>query len=393
KTIKRENKREMNTKPCMTLIYGALLLSTLILSCPLTAASEQDAGKKQAAENKQHQKKQVDPKEVEEKKVKWIKDTIRFGIQSERRDAINMIPGIKNETARGELYDLLVEALKTETNNEVTVKILTIMGGMKIKRGENAVIARLNDESEDIATAAVYTIKNMDAVSAKEKLIIKLKEQKMDVNSNLTTAIISTLAAFKAVEIMPFVRDKLKDNPAASSIREQMALYLGNIDTPESKSLLLELYKDEEEEVMIRCFAVNGLAKLDVAESGKEIDKVLTIIEAYPFKKRQRFQNLVMYSVSALVKLGNDEAVPRLIEYLKSDSAQVRLRAAELIKETGDKRTIDILKYKMKYDSDAKVKKAAENALRSMGVDVGETTPDDTKKTEVNQNEDRAEKE
>ena len=379
----------MNKKTRIRLILRALLLSTLVLSNPLAASSEQEAGKTQAGG-----KKQADPKEAEEKKVKWIKDTIRFGIQSERRDAINMVPGIKDETSRNELYDILAEALKTEINNEAAVKILTIMGDMKIKRGEDAVIVRLNDESEDIATAAVYAIKNMEAVSAKEKLIAKLKEQKMDVNSNFTTAIISTLGDFKAAEIMPFIRDKMKDNPAASSIREQMALYLGNIDTPESRNLLLELYKDEEEEVMIRCFAVNGLAKLGVSESSNEINKTLSIIEAYPSKKRQRFQSLIMYSVSALVKLGNDEAVPRLIEYLKSDSASVRLRAVELIKETGDKRTIDILKYKMKYDSDTKVKKAAEDALKNMGVDIDETVKkeDNTKKAEVSQVDDSAEK-
>ena len=380
----------MNIKIYIWLIPKTLILSALILTYPLTPAHGQNDDKKQS------QKKQVDPKEAEERKVKWIKDTIQFGIQSERRDAINMIPGIKNEAARGELYDVLVEAIKTETNNEAAVKILTIIGDMKIKGGENAVIARLNDESEDIATAAVYAIKNMEAVSAKEKLIIKLREQKMDVNSNFTTAIISTLGDFKAIEIMPFIHDKLKDNSTALSIREQMTLFLGNIDTPESKNLLLELYKDEEEAIMIRCFAVNGLGKLGVTESGNEINKVLNTIEAYPIRKRQGFQNLVMYSVNTLVRLGSDEAVPRLIEYLKNDNAQVRLRAAELIKETGDKRTIDILKYKMKYDSDIKVKKAAENALRSMGVDIDETVKekkDDAKKTEDSQDNGITEKE
>ena len=357
----------MNQKVYIKWIFQTLLLSIFVLAYPPAAAPEQSADKKQT------QVKQPDPKETEERKINWIRDTIRFGIQSERRDAVNMIHGIKNETARSELYDILIEAVKTETNNETSVKILTIIGDMKIKRGEETVISRINDESEDVATAAVYALKNMEATSAKEKLINKLMEQKMDVNSNLTTAIISALSSFKAVEIMPFVQDKLKKNPAALSIREQMTLFLGNIDTTESKTLLLELFKDEEEEPMIRCFAVNGLSKLGVKENSNEIHNALNIIEAYPLKKRQRFQTLIMYSISALVKLGSDEAVPRLIEYLKSDNAQVRLRAAELIKETGDKRTIDILKYKMKYDSDIKVKKAAADALKSMGVDIDET--------------------
>ena len=312
----------------------------------------------------------VDPKEVEEKKVKWIKETIKFGIQSERRDAVNMIPAIKDEANRNALCDIIIETLKDEHNGEVAIKILNVLSELKIKRAETQIIEKLSDDSEDILMAAIYAIKSIEAVAAKDKLISKFKDQKLDVDSRLVEPLLSTLGSFKAVELVPYIQENIKGNTATSAAREHMVLFLSNIDSPESKTVLKELYIDEEEEVMIRSFAVNGLAKLNATENTVDINNVLNSIEAYPFKKKQRYHNLVIYSIAALVKLGDEQAVPRLIDFLKSDNTAVRLKAIELIKETGDKRTIDILKYKMKYDSDARVKKAAENALKSMGEEI-----------------------
>ncbi len=44
-----------------------------------------------------------------------------------------------------------------------------------------------------------------------------------------------------------------------------------------------------------------------------------------------------------------------------------------MMKELKDKRTIDILKYKMKYDPSPKVQKAAKEALKEMGEQVDES--------------------
>ena len=314
--------------------------------------------------------KQDKQKEDEGKKAARIKETIKFGTQTERREAVNMINRIKDDSYRQELYDLLVETLKTETNSDACVKILTVMGDMKIKRGETEVAEKLNHESDDVVIAAVLALKSLEAVSQKDKLIEKLKAQKMDEDSRLTQSLLSALGEFKSAELLPFATEQLEGTTATSSVREQFTLFAGNIDTAESKALLLKLYKDEDEEMMIRCFAVNGLAKLKAVESTADINGVLKWIDAQPFKKKQQYYNLEIYSVAALVKLGDDNAVPRLIDSLKSDNASVRLRAVELIKETGDKRTIDILKYKTKYDPDAKVRKAAKDALESMGVET-----------------------
>jgi hypothetical protein len=48
----------------------------------------------------------------------------------------------------------------------------------------------------------------------------------------------------------------------------------------------------------------------------------------------------------------------------------VRLQAVKLIKDLKDKRTIDILKYKVKHDPSPKVQKAAREALEAMDIKI-----------------------
>ncbi len=305
------------------------------------------------------------------RKASWIKDTINFGIQKERREAAGMIPSIKTPAVRQELHDMLTETLKTETNTDMKVKILTVLGDMKLPGGEEEIISMTGDESEDVAASAVYALKEKGTVSAAPVMLEKLKSRKLDEDSRLTSGLISALASFRYAEGLPYIKEHISDTSAVQSVREQLTIYAGSLSSPEAEEILLKLYKDEDEEIMIRCFAVNGLSKNGTGSFGKDINEVLAVIDAYPFKKRQRYYSLVLYSVTALVKAGDSSAVPRLLDSLKSDNASVRLRAAELIGETGDKRTIDILKYKMNHDSDSKVRKAAENALKKLEASPG----------------------
>lgn len=364
----------MNTIRLAAFCLLTALAPTLVYAQKATNVKLEEQTKQTTGDGAGNKKESVEAEE--QKRVQWIKDTIKFGIQKERREAINMILRIKTQACKEELYDLLLEILKEETNKDACVRILTVINEMKIKRGEAEVAARLDDESEDVVTAAVFALKSMEAVSFKDKLAAKLKEQKLSEDSKLTQALLSALGEFKAEELMPFVQEQLEGSDAASSVREQMTLFAGNIDTPQSKALLIKLYNNEEEELMIRCFAVRGLAKLGAKEHCADVNAALKTIDGYPFKKKQQYYNLVIYSVSALVKLGDETAVPRLMDSLKSDNASVRLRAVELIKETGDKRTIDILQYKMKHDSEAKVRKAAKEALESMGIDTEDSVSD-----------------
>lgn len=342
-----------------------------------TAKKAKPQEKKAPPTKEEIEKKEKEAQIEHDKKMqKWIRDTLAFGVHKDRKEAIVQILTIKDKGLKEELVNDLVELLKTEYDSDVKVKALTTMGEIKVQKGLPEITALLDDVSIDVRIAAVYTLKNLKADSTKGILSEKLKKEKMHTDSQLIEALIITLGEFNATELIPFARETIEKNDSAGTIRERFVLFLGNIKSAESKDFLLNLYKNEEEDVTLRAYAVNSLAKLGIKEVTPDIKTVLSTIDTYPMDKKKRYHSLAIYSVAALVKLGDNDATPRLINSLKSDSAGVRLKAIELLKELKDKRTIDILQYKMKHDPNNRVRKAAAEALKEMGVAVEESKTD-----------------
>lgn len=308
--------------------------------------------------------------EPEKKKAEWIEQTLDYGIQDERIVAINRIPLIKDSTLRSKLVRKLIGILEKEDDAGVLLKGITILSEMKETGAVPLMVRKLDHLSEDVRTGAVYGLKNLKALSAKERLIGLLRTQDMSKISNLTDALIDALGEFNAKEAVPFAMEKIRDKKTDLTNRQNLTLFLGKVVSADSKELLLGIYRDDEEDVTLRSYAVNSLSKMGIREIGAEINRVIELIDSYEAKKRARYNNLYLYSVAALARLGDPEAVPKLINALRSNNAQTRLKAIGLIKDFKEKRTIDILQYKMKYDQNARVRAEARKALEEMGVDV-----------------------
>lgn len=317
-------------------------------------------------------KKEKEPQQTDAQKADMIEQTIDFGIQEERAKAVGRILTIKDPAVKARLVRKLLEVMKDEQDPELLIKSLTVLGELKESSAVPLMTDKVDHTSEDVRIAAVYGIKKTGGVSAKPKLIEKLKDTSLEENSNYTIALLQTLAEFNAVELIPFVKDSLADSKTHQGIKEELVLFLGRVPSPDSREILLKLYRDEEEDLALRSYAVNSLSKLGAKESAGDIKEIIAAIESYDAKKRKKYYTLHLYSIAALARLGDPEAVPKLINALRSNSAAVRLKAISLIKDFKDKRTIDILKYKMNHDQNARVRREAKNALKEMGVDVEE---------------------
>ncbi len=331
--------------------------------------AKDDSGKNAKADKKEAEN---DPKQSEEKKAEWIEQTLDYGIQEERLSAVNKMQQIKDPAIRGRLVKKLIDIIKDEEDPELLIKSITVLGEMKETSSIPIMMEKIDHRSEDVGTAAVYALKNMNGTAAKEKLVQKLKSRDLENNSNFTAALLQTLGEFKAVELVPYVRESLESPKTNKGTREDMVIFLGKAQSLESKGILLKIYKDDEEDVALRSYAVNSLSKLGSREVTADVKEIMKNIDTYDVKKRKKYYNLYLYSIAALAKLGDPEAIPKLINALRSNSSQVRLKAISLIKEFKEKRTIDILKYKMNHDQNPKVQSAARKALKEMGVDVGE---------------------
>ncbi len=343
--------------------------------------SDKKDEKKKKKEIKEEEKKEK-LYENEKKKVKWIMDTLDFGIQKNRLDAVNRMQLIKSEKLHGELYDKLVELIDTELDANVKKKAIYTAGELKVKRTIKVIIKQLNDDSEDVVIAAIYALKELEAKKESEdKLVAKLKKQELNENSNVTESLLNALGKFKSLKPLDFIIKQIEgDEEISRNTRQQFVLYLGKVESKKGEDVLIKIYTDEDEEKILRSYAVNSLSKIKSDKAKSEIRKTLKEIERFAFKKRKKYYNLYIYSVTALAKMGDKAALPRLYNSAKSNNSSVRLKAVKLLGEINTKKTIDILKYKMQYDPSKSVKREAEKILKDFGVDVDEIKNKDKKK-------------
>lgn len=338
---------------------------------------------KSISEKSQEQKKTtVEPKkdisqdkkiEAEKRKTEWIKKTIQYGIQDDRIEAIKSSLTVKDPSNKNEIIQLLDELMPQELNPEVKKTAITVVSELKTSSSSSWIIAALNDNSEEVRIAAVYAIDRLKVTDAVPQLVSILKGQKFTENSNFTEALIRTLGKLKATELKDFAIEHIKDTKTTDNLRQLLILFLGDLEDITSKDFLLGIVKDKDEDTTLRSYAAVALAKIGAQDSAGDILEIIKEIDGYPINKRKDYYSFSMYCTAALVKMGNSNAIPRLMEALRSNNPVVRLRAVELIKDLRDKRTVDILKYKMQYDPSPKVQKAAKEALKEMGENVDES--------------------
>ncbi|HOK00933.1 MAG TPA: HEAT repeat domain-containing protein [Spirochaetota bacterium] len=347
-----------------------------------TETQKDDKKQIERADKTETQSEKDKPKDEsqETKKFKNIMQTLDYGIQKDRKAAIGMINDIKNESYKREILLKITSIATSDSDIEMRKSAITAIGDNKFSDGASAIIAGLEDEASDVKIAACYAVGKLKLQEAKDKLVEVLKKQDLSQSSNFTDAIIIALTELEAKDILEFAATEAKNQKNSKMIRERLLLYIGKCGSAEQFNMLTEIYKDDEEEMSIRSYAVKSMGRLKIKEAIPVIKEVVKEIDSYSFNKRKRYYDLYMQSVTALVELGDESSVSLLMNSLRSDNSDVRYKAILLIKDFNDERTIDILKYKMKNDPSAKVRNAARKALEDKGL-VEKGSP---KESEVN---------
>ena len=378
----------------MLIIFAAgITPDQAISSEKITPPAKSQKKADEAVKDNKVKKAAPDPKKAEKEKKQKARDlandkialekittTLDYGIQKDRKEAINLVHLIKDETIRKKAMTKVISLIDKDSDIEIRKTAATVAGDLKAKEAVPALINALDDDSEDVQIAASYALKKLKAVESKGKMIELVKKQDLSENSNLTDSLIITLGEFKATELIKFAEDAIKDNKSSTMVRERFILFIGQTGSSAQKDFLINLYSDEEEDITIRSYAVKSIGSLKIKEAKDGVRKVVDEINTYSFKKRSKYYSLYMNSIATLVKLGDPDSVSLLMNSIRSNSSSVRLKAVNLIKEFDDQRTIDILKYKMKNDSSKAVRNAAKKALKDKGIDVEDKGSDSKKK-------------
>lgn len=327
--------------------------------------AESDPSKKEIAPKKGSNKPEVWD---DAKKGQKIESTLEYGMQKDRKIAIIMINDIKDEQIKNKLIQKLVYIIENDSDIEVRKAAVTAIGDHKSESSTPVLIKALDDEAEDIKIAACYALGRIKAETANTKLVELFKKQDLKLDSNLTDAIITTLYEIKSPDILDLAVTSAKDNETSKMIREKLIIYIGYTGSAAQKDFLVELFKNDEEDAGIRSFAIKSTAKLKLKEATPDLKELIKEIDSYSFAKKKKYYDIYMQSVAALVDMGDTDSIALLMNSLRSDNTTVRLKALNLIKEFNDERTIDILKYKMKNDPSAKIRKVAKKALEDKGL-------------------------
>ena len=317
-------------------------------------------------------KKEGDEYKREKEKAEWIERTINFGIHKSRKYALNNILTIKNKNIKSQLEDMLIRVIDKERDIGVKIRAISVAGELKLKRSSPVIQKSLDDESEDVRIAAAYALQKTGDKTLVQALAGRLKKLNHYKNSLYIEALIDTLGVFKAKELWKFAIDIINDEKTVKNLRELYIIFLGKVGENKSKNFLMKLLQDEDEEINIRSLAVRSLSNLGTGDITVHIEEIVKQIESYPYRKKKKYYNLYIYCIAAMARQGDQKAIPHLLHSLKSDNAVIRLKSIKLLKGLKDQRIIDILKYKLKNDQSTRVRKAARDALKELGIDIDE---------------------
>jgi HEAT repeat protein len=270
----------------------------------------------------------------------------------------------------------------------VKVFCLRTLAEVEYNKEPQNIISTLSDKNEDVKEAAISAVQRLKIEEATPDLLNFIKNQDFSKNQAITASAITALSELRnGKQAAEFLEEKFKEKSTHTNIRSAIALYFGKVKDLRAEAALIDVAIDENEEPMTRAFAVNALGKMN---SQKSIPKIKSILDKINESKSKldikRLSNLKIYSIAALVILGDTEILKDLVSYAKDDDANVRLRAVKQLGEIDNKEVIELLEYKAQRDPSKKVQEVAKKALEDLKKrstptpDAGTPTFPETKK-------------
>jgi HEAT repeat protein len=308
------------------------------------------------------------PKELTQeqidKKKEVLSKVLRYGTSQERKQALFELLGFPKEHAK-DLYTYLGEMIKTEKDLGMKVVILRTIAELGLVEYKDSVILLFDDANEDVSKQAVTTAKKLKLPEAVGPLIEKLKKEDFTKNSNAVTLYVNALSDLpNGKDASPFLQSKFKEKFNNSDMRAQIALYFGSVADADADAMLQDVAFDDSTPTTLRCYSINALGKIKSISAKPKLFELLDSLKKTAGKlDGKKAQSLKIYTIGALVLLGDKEIIQELNEFARDDDAMVRLRAIEHMGNMKDPAALELLEYKRDRDPSPKVQKAAKKAI------------------------------
>lgn len=305
---------------------------------------------------------------------------------TDRRNEIRKYKNLKPEE-QAKLLPVILKLCTEDMDSQVRETSIRILTELKEKKAEAVFLAALKDKQEDVQLAAISGLREIESKSAGEPIytLMKTLDPKKDVTRY--TSAVRALGALEYKADLPALIKQAEGSETHEEVRRSIILYLGDIKAVEGREFLVKLLKNEEKEPDLRAYAANSLGRMKDTSAVPVLKEVLENIRNLKNQRdRVRMSRLRFQGMVALMRLGDRSMVPEIMAAAKDDDPTVRLRAVRQLGEMRIAETKELLEYKAKYDENARVKKAAQQALddwaKSPGKASGDTDLEPAEKTQ-----------
>ena len=311
--------------------------------------------------------------EAKKKQIESLQNRIRYSNSSDRLAAIRRVKSL-DEGEADTFFPLCREMIREDLDWQVRRGCIRMLADLKVTDAEPSLIAALEDKRLDVQRASVEGLRKIGSAAAGPGLEKLVKAQDFKSNNQLLTIALRTMGHLKIRSALPFLSEKADDEETHPEIRSQIVLYYGASEATDKIDSLLEMAADEDEDPDLRANAVNSIGKLNDKKALAPLKKVLTDMRnIVSSKERARFIRLRLQLLAALVRLGDDSIYPEIFAAAKDNVAGIRMRAIRQIGELKIADAENLLRFKSEHDSNARVRKAAEDALKLLrGEDVAD---------------------
>ncbi|MFN3246193.1 MAG: HEAT repeat domain-containing protein, partial [Leptonema sp. (in: bacteria)] len=305
-----------------------------------------------------------------------LTNKIKYLNTTERLYAIKSLEKLTEEDKK-RFYDLLADISLNDFDVVVKEKALAFLADEKAncEKCIESYKKNLFDEEEKVQLQALKGIENLQLKNLNEEIKEVLKKTDFKKNNLFANALLRTIGnlEYNQKEISEILLEKFKDEETDKELKRTIILYAGSSRNMDFKDLLLQIINEkDDEDVILKAYAVNSLGKLaqdiDKTEITEKLKKMYNdILSVNSPKERTKYNPLKQQIILALIRLGDDSIKEELKKMALDDDANVRLKALEYIEDLQLKDFKDLVEVKYKYDPSKSVKNKAKDILQKWG--------------------------
>ena len=285
-----------------------------------------------------------DDKDSEQK----TRDTIKYGIEPELADLVKKL--IENDDPRysDELYDLFQET----KSPVVREKILEYFTKFEDPCLEDYAVSLLNDPYEERSSTVEQAFKYISALKTKAAIpaVVTLLESE---NESYFTPALSALGDLGGEDEAEYLVEFLDRSDLSAAQRQALMKVLGKINASQTWDALVEIAKDDGENIFVRAYAAEAIGAMKKPESVEVLEKLY----------EENDPTLRCYAVKGLAYFETKEAASVVIQAIKDSQYKVRLDAIDAASKMKLKESVPYIIHRAKSDPEAAVKKKAYEKL------------------------------